>query len=97
MVSHDKSPQWYLQSELVMIPTAQEKALAGHQHPSRVSQEEQFLTVPGVVGHRCLNIHNLENSWRRTRRRPENLKAVTKTKILLHSLLNKCADVSNFT
>lgn len=52
MVSHDKSPQWYLQSELVMIPTAQEKALAGHQHPSRVSQEEQFLTVPGVVGHR---------------------------------------------
>lgn len=28
------------------------EALAGHQHPSEVSQEEQFLTVPGVVGHR---------------------------------------------
>lgn len=49
IVSHDKSPQRDLQSELVM---AEEKVLARDQHPSQVSQEERFLTIPGVVGHR---------------------------------------------
>lgn len=41
------SPEWTSN-----YSNSSREALAGHQHPSEVSQEEQFLTVPGVVGHR---------------------------------------------